>query len=358
MLTKWETLFIIIMTIPIMGHVIILPLMIDVTGRDSWISVLLSLPAAFAFAYAIYKLRLNYPKQSASEIALNILGKSIGKIFVMLFIVYFLFLTVLSFSALVDLIYIVFLPETPRIALIIWFMLFFIYAAIKGIKRIALTAGVLTFISLITGHTVTLMDSAKKDWGELTPILEFGWSPVFLGTLILISIWVELFILLFIPLKNIKEKRTFLIWSIAILLNALTMNSTTTGVITIFGLEQADNFLYPATEIVRIIQLGFIDRFDTYAMILMTFGTYIRCSLFFRFTYDLGVAPFVSKWVKRIVGAILILIVFFGTLYISKEHYRLEETVNVYTYLILLYPVPFLLLFISWIKQKAHRNQN
>lgn len=352
MLTRWEILFICVMTIPIMGHVVILPLMIDVAGRDTWISVLLSLPAALFFAFAIYKLRLAYPRLSGKEIAAKVLGKWMGKAFTALFVIYFLFLTVLSFAALIDHVYIMYLPETPHVALILWFMIFFIYAAVKGIKRIALTAGVLTFIGMITGHTVTLMDSTKKDWGELTPILEYGWSPVFWGALVLISIWVELFIILFAPIQNIKTKRTFLVWSIAIFIVSLTMNSTTTGVIMIFGLEQADNFLYPATEIVRIIELGFIDRFDTYAMILMTLGTYIRCSLFFRFVYELGVEPIDSKWLKRIAGGLFVLIVFFGTLFIAKEHYRLEATVNFYTYLIVLYPIPFLLLILSWMKRK------
>lgn len=352
MLTKSESIFLLIMTIPIMGHVIILPLMIDVAGRDSWIAVLVSLPFAFVFAYAIYRLRRNKSKRFGNELMEEILGKRLGKIVIFLFIAYFLFLTILSFSALVDLVYIVFLPETPQIALIIWFAIFFIYASKKGIKRIAITAGILTFIGLITGHTVTLLDTPNKDWRELTPILEFGWSPVLWGALIIISIWVELLLLLFLPLRNTKEKRLFLVWSIAIILIALTMNSTTTGAITIFGLEQADNFLYPATEIVRIIQLGFIDRFDTYAMILMTLGTYIRCSLFFRFSYDLSVIPFTKKRVRWFVGILLILFVILATYYVTKEHYRLEKLVHYYTFFIVFYPIPFILLFISRFKRK------
>ena len=357
MLTKWETLFLLIMTLPIMGHVVILPLMLDVAGKDAWISVLLSLPAAFAFAFAIYRLRLNHPKLNISEMLSLLLGKWFGRIVIVLFILYFLFLTILSFSALVDVVFIEFLPETPRIAIIIWFLIFFIYAATKGIKRIALTAGVLAFIGLITGHTVTLMDTPKKDWSELQPLLEFGWSPALWGSLILISIWIELLLLLCVPIKNIHEKRLFLLWIIGILLNALMMNSTTTGVTTIFGLGQADNFTYPAQEIVRIINLGFIDRFDIYGMILMTFGTYIRCSLYFRIAYEISVSQYSSKWMKRILFLIFVVLTFFGTLYLSKEHFRLMEAINIYTYMIVLFPIPFLLLFISRLKKKRTINE-
>lgn len=352
MLTKWETLFLIIMTLPIMGHVVILPLMIDVAGKDAWISILISLPVALVFAYIIYRIRLNHPDFNISELLHFLIGKWFGGIVILLFVLYFLFLTILSFAALVDMVFIEFLPETPRIALIIWFLLFFIFAGTKGIKRIALTAGVLTIIGMVTGHTVTILDTPKKDWSELLPILEFGWSPALLGALILISIWIELLLLLCLPIKNIYEKRIFLLWIIGILINVLTMASTTTGVITIFGLGQADNFEYPAQEIVRIINLGFIDRFDIYGMILMTFGVYIRCSLYFRIAYEISISQASSKWVKRTLFSGFIVIIFFGTLYLSKEHLRIKEAIIVYIYMIVLFPIPFLILFISQMKKK------
>src|SRR5699024_77685 len=135
-----------IMTLPIMGHVIILPLMLDVAGKDSWIAVFISLPAAMAFSYAIYRLRIKYPKLHANELISKILGKWFGRLLIFLFIIYFLFLTILSFATLVDFVNIGFLTATPHVAIMIWFLIFFVYAALKGIKRIALTAGVLTLI--------------------------------------------------------------------------------------------------------------------------------------------------------------------------------------------------------------------
>ena len=347
MVSKWDTLFLFIMTLPIMGHVVILPIMLDVAGRDAWISILVSIPSAFALAYAIFRLRLRFPDLTIKEMLVRLLGKWFGSMVAIVLIVYFLFLTIVTFVALVDLTNIAFLPETPRVVIIAWFLIFFTYAAAKGIKRIALTAGVLALIGMITGHTVTLMDSAKKDWSQLKPFLEYGLSPVLWGSLILISIWVELLFLLCIPLKNIHEKRLFLFWSIGILLNALMMFSTLTGVITIFGLGQADNFLFPATEIVRIIELGFIDRFDVYALILMTFGSYIRCSLYLRIAYEMSLPSCASKWMERSIFWLYIAFIFFVTVYISAQQFRFEIIMDVYAYMVVLFPIPFILLAIS-----------
>lgn len=352
MLSKWETAFILIMTIPIMGHVIILPLMLDVAGRDSWISVIISLPAAIIFLYAIYKLRLKYPTLYINDLLKELLGKWFGRLMTLLFIIYFLFLTIFSYAMLIDFVKIGFLDTTPYFALMLWFFIFMIYAALKGIKRIALTAGILALIALITGHTLTLMDTPKKDWGELLPILEFGMSPVILGALILLSIWIELIILLFLPIRDIKEKHYFKIWLFAIFIVAFTMNSTTTGVVMIFGLGQATNFQYPAQELVRIVNLAFIDRFDIYGMILMTFGNYIRCSLFLRIAYEMTTHAKPSKWRKRIVFTLFSLIIFICTYLIVIRHFRVEYAIDVYAYMIILYPIPFILLAIATFKQR------
>lgn len=353
MLSKWETLFLLLMTIPIMGHVVILPLLLDVAGRDAWIAIIVSLPPAFIFAYAIYKIKKIFPAKSVNDIILICLGKWTGAGLIVIFVLYFLFLTILSFAALVDFVYIVFLPETPRVAIALWFCPFFIYAALKGVKRIALTASLLTFIAMITGHVITLLNTPKKDWNQLLPLLEYGWNPVFIGALALTSIWMELLLLLCVPIKNLEQKCFFLLWVVGILLNGLMMFSTTTGVTTVFGLAQADNFVYPAEEIVRYISLGFIDRFDVYGLILMLFGVYIRCSLYSRLAYDLAKPLLAHPAARKFCFGIMAAVIFLATLFIANERFRLDGAMIVYTYFIALYPIPFVLLLLSHQKKKA-----
>ncbi|NMD69293.1 endospore germination permease [Bacillus sp. DNRA2] len=352
MLTKWETFVLLFMTIPIMSHVVILPLLIDVVGRDAWISVLLSLPAALIFALVIYKLRLQFPTMNITEILVQLLGKWLGKGVQLIMMLYFMFLTILSFACLVDLIYIAFLPSTPRAFTLVWFWAFVVYAASKGIKRIALTACLLALISAVIGPFISFMATFLKHWAQLKPLVEYGWNPVLLGTLILVSVWMELLLLLCIPIENIHVKRLYIFWVVGISINAILMLSTATGAITIFGLRQADNFVYPALEIIRLINLGIIDRVDVYALIVMTFGSYIRCSLYLRLAFDVGVKNTASKLIKRSTFALLAVIALVGSYFIAKEHFRVDRGIIAYTYMIVLYPLPFLLLGISLFKRK------
>lgn len=344
MLTKWETLFVLVMTLPIMGHVVILPLLLDIAGRDAWLSIIIALPIGFVLAYFIFHIRKTFPEKNFNEWLTLLLGKWVAKIVVVILIIYFLFLTVVSYSSLINLIYIGFLSDTPRWALALWFLIFFVYAALKGVKRIALTAGILTFIGMVTGHTVTLMDAVKKEWGYLLPVLEFGWTPVILGTLLLTNIWIELFLLLIIPIKHTETKKCFWYWGAGVFLNALMMFSTTSGAITIFGLGQAENFLYPAFSITRIINLGFIDRFDIYSLILMVIGAYVRCSLYLRLSYDLSTQSYHAQWFKKLIFSFFTLSVFVATIYIGKDFFRYEGLVKIYGYSFLLLPILFLLL--------------
>ncbi|MEN1966774.1 endospore germination permease [Lentibacillus sp. N15] len=353
MLTKWETLSLIIMTLPIMGHVVLLPVLLDITGRDAWISAILSAPAGFLFIVAIYRLRSKYPKQPVSDIFKQILGPFFGTIMMIIFIVYFLFLTIFSFSILVDFVYIAFFPETPRIAILIWFLIFFIYAALKSIKRIALTASVLTLIAAILGPLITFLSTPHKDWSQLLPIFEYGFSPTLFGALLLVNFWIELLFLLCVPVQYVREKGIFLYWTIGIALNLIMILSTSTGVITIFGINSAGEFTYPALNILRVISFGFIDRFDIYALLLLCLGVYIRCSLFFRIAYTITTTKISSKWIKCswFTGFILLIVPF--TYYITEEHFRVDFATNIYAYTFVLYPIPFLLLGISYIRGKV-----
>lgn len=87
----------------------------------------------------------------------------------------------------------------------------------------------------------------------------------------------------------------------------------------------------------------------------MTFGVYIRCSLFFRFSYDYTISTSNSKWSKRIIFFIFTAITALGAYYVAKEHFRVQLAIDIYALLIVLYPTPFILLFISWWKKRKYK---
>jgi spore germination protein KB len=339
------------LVLPVMGHVIVLPLMLDVAGRDAWISVLISLPFAIFYAYLIFRVKVHHQGSDFRKIAGELLGKSFGAVVSGLFCLYFIFLCVISAAQLVEMVHIGFLPETPSTVLIIWFLAFCLYAAKKGVKTIALTSAILCIFAFANGYLVSFTSAPLKDWSNLSPVLEYGWSPVLMGTLVLLGIWMELLFLMVIPLQVDRKKFLFYSWIVCILLNALIMIAAMTGTVMVFGLAQASNFSFPALEIVRIISLGFIDRFDTYALVLMSFGCYIRTSLYLRLTVELSV-PANSKWLHHIWlygiwGGILAC-----CLYIEADHWRLHQFSQLDVYGVAFFPLLIIIFGLSWYKNR------
>lgn len=357
MVNKWGMFFLLLMTLPIMGHVVILPLMLDVAGRDGWMSILIAVPFGILFAWAIYRLRLNCAASDFMTAFQAQAGGWLAYPLRILLIVYLLFLSAFSLACITDMVHIAFLPDSPIWVLVAWFMLFCFYAVLKGVRSISLIGTMLGIIGMITGHSVTAMATPRKDIANMLPMLEFGVTGPLIGILVICSIWIELLFLLVIRIENVGEKRLFLLWTVGVLLNALMMLSTLTGSVMIFGFGQADEFTFPALETVRIIHLGFIDRFDIYGMMLMSFGCYIRTSLYLRLAFQLMLPA--QQESATAGGKVLLWLLGIGVAIsaylLAKEHDTMVRTSIFYSWFVFLYPLPFVLLLYTKWKQKRRR---
>ncbi len=355
MVNKWQNFFLIVLTLPIMGHVVLLPLAINLAGRDSWISALIAFPVGALFLFCLYRLRLYYTNEDSFESLKEIVGSFLSKITVIILIIYFIFLASLSLGSLVDMVSAVFLPQTPVWILVVSFLLLSINGALKDVKGIALTASILFFIVMFTGHSITFINFPERKLSDLLPLLEYGWKPVLLGAVLLSTIWIELLFMLMIPIRNIREKRFFWVALLGVFANMIMILSTMSGSIMTFGLGQTQHFVYPALEIVRIININFIDRLDIYGLILMTFGSYIRCSLFVRISCD-RILYFLKErktWKGILVYLTVGMIVGVFGYYIGHTRMNLEFFLSIYAYTIVLYPLPFLLLAVVWLKRRT-----
>lgn len=354
MVTKWETFYLLVVTLPIMGHVVLLPMVINIAGRDSWMSSLIAFMIGIIYVWILYHLRSMYPKGSVRKSINLMLGNLMARLTFLTLMIYFIFLTALSISSLVDMVNVVFLPETPLWALIISFLILSMYGATKDVKGIALTAGIVLFVVMFTGHSITFINFRDRDLFDILPLLEYGWKPVFIGAILLSNVWIEMLFLLVIPLKNNQEKGLLIIWIIGVFANVIMMLSTMSGTIMTFGLGQAEQFIYPALEIIRIIDIDFIDRLDVYALILMMFGSYIRGSLFFIVGYQQikNLIPSSRKWIDVIWFILLGIIVGILTYIMGETRMRFETSLVVYSYTIFLFIFSLLMLVISKIRKK------
>lgn len=324
-------------------------------GRDAWLSVLVSLPIALLIIMAIWRVKLQVQTAPFKQWMKEQFGPMISHSLVIVIGLYLFFLSCSSIAFLSDFIKINFYPDTPLIALIIFFYSGCLYAILKGTNIILRTAIILGISSLITGTSVTFMSTPMKDFRHLLPILEYGIKPVFWGTWLVLSMWTELLFLLIIPIKSEDHNKIFKLWFANIGLQTLMMITPIIGVITIFGLGFATSLTYPSEETLRNIHLYIVDRFDVYGLLLMTLGSYVRTILYFRLGWEL---LFPSKKDQQMVWTwkhLWMLLTFssFGVIawYLAKDHARIEQTITLYTMCGILSLLPILIWLMSWGKR-------
>lgn len=88
--------------------------------------------------------------------------------------------------------------------------------------------------------------------------------------------------------------------------NMMIFPSTSISPVVIFGEEQAKRLTFPVESSVRLINLGFIERFDIYGLTIMTVSAFHRIALL-HYATSLAAAQWLSlkdyKWMNWIIGA-------------------------------------------------------
>ncbi len=276
-----QTAFLLSMSLPVMGHMFLIPPIVEGSGRDSWIAILLTVPFAVFFGFALHRLHKLFPDKRYIQILEFTFGRLPGKVIGLAVIGYFLFLALITLYGTVNFIQTVFLPEAPWWALQITFYPLVIYAASKGVEVLARSSVILFVIIIVTGESIALTTHQMKDYNLLLPVLSHGSEPILYGMALTAALYGEFVILLMMGMEKATErsKSLFFINTVTVFLIAWMFLGTVTSSISIFGIHQVTNLEYPAQSIVRLVEFGFIERFDIYGILTMISGGIIRMGL-------------------------------------------------------------------------------
>ncbi|UOF89077.1 GerAB/ArcD/ProY family transporter [Fodinisporobacter ferrooxydans] len=277
----------------------ILPLMIRVAGKDLWISTLLSSTIGLLIALLLWDLEKKNPEQTCLDmLKTRPGGHIIIWVLVPILILYLWLLCVLASVSLTEFISIGFIQETPFWVIALIFGLCIAYSLRKGMTSLADLAGVLTLSTILSGTTMSIAISGKRHVSYFLPIGEHGIYPILLGVVLFVPIWTELFFLGFMPRDFVKGKGWIKTYFWIVLINTIIFVGHSEGPITAFGLGQAKNFNFPELSAVKVISLGFIDRFDVYGLLLMLYGSFIRVSFYSQLSLSLICRMFPSTKIR------------------------------------------------------------
>jgi spore germination protein KB len=262
----------------LMSHVIINPMLLDSSGRDAWISVLL----AGALFLPWCALLVLFMKKSGQQKLQPWLASTTNRVISwMIIIPLWLQLYLIGWSTVLhSATWTItnYLPGTPKMALVIILCLVCHLYAVSGIRMIAISAGILLPIVIALGYFVSFSNTPQKDFTLLQPILEDGWQPVIHGMLYAGGGFIELVMLMAIQHRVKSGVRVWKLAILAVILVYITLGPII-GAITEFGPAEAAKQSESPYEQWRLVKLGTnVEHVDFLSEFQWLSGAVIRIS--------------------------------------------------------------------------------
>jgi len=334
-------------------HVIINPMLLDASGRDSWISVLVAgaLFVPWSLLLALFMKRSGQQRLRpwiahrthpivgwALTIPLCVQLYMIGAMTV----VHSATWTITNY-----------LPETPKLVLAIVVTGLCALYAHWGIRVIAIMSGILLPIVIALGIFASISNYPEKNFNLLKPYLEFGWGPVVDGLLYASGGFVELIVLIAMQ-HHLKTKARP--WGLAIyaaIIVYITLGPLL-GAITEFGPHEAAKQMVSPYEQWRLVKLGsYVEHVDFFSIYQWLAGACIRISLSIFLCIDLlnvrteGMRPRLIALISMSYVALSLVPINEYTFYLWMYHYYFPITLAASI------AASFAWLAVTWFKKPA-----
>ncbi|TCS96649.1 GerAB/ArcD/ProY family transporter [Hazenella coriacea] len=274
-----QAIFILVTAVGVLDHVIIMPTLLESSGRDAWITVLFSAILFLLWLPIIYVIMKRTHQEHLYQWLKNRWGKVIATIIIS-FIVLELFLMISM--TLRDVTYwanISYLPETPNFVLVITLITVCFYAAYSGIRVIAIVNGILLPVVILLGLFVAIANFQHKDYSLLFPVFEQGLQRPLSGMLYAGSGFVGI-TLLVIMQHQLKSKIRLLPLYLTGLTLIILMLGPLIGAIIEFGPYEASRLRFPAFEEWRLVTFGrYLENVDFLSIYQWLVGSFVRISI-------------------------------------------------------------------------------
>lgn len=290
-----QIFFLITPLIVIPGHFFLIKIFLGWAGRDTWLGMILGFIPGIAIFLALAYLSEKLSGKTIVEWSMEKLGPFFGRIATLPLIVFFIIHSCVTLYGYAIFITAVFLPQHQLWLIAVIFALCVCFTVHLGIEVIARVAEWIIILNILSGTFVSVALSPQKDYKKLLPILENGIDPIIPVALVILALFGEMIVLLMINVeRSVPNAVSFRkVYILSFIGNLIIFPSTATGAISIFGVDQAAKFMYPVESMVRLIDVGFIERFDIYGLTIMSVSAYLRLAILH---YGSSVA--VANWFK------------------------------------------------------------
>jgi spore germination protein KB len=281
------------------------------TKQESWIPVLAGIVLTLPLIWIYFKIADKYPGKSIIEIDDLVFGKVIGKFFSVVYILFFISLSALNATIIADFLVSSVLPETPKLAGLILFMLLCAYALSKGIETITRCSTLFTFIIIIVVVVNGILMSKNMKADNFLPVFSLPLKKYIQATQTEVFLpfgEIFVFFMLFPNMQNPKDMkksfmRGYMIGTgtmLMIMLRDISVLGPTIGLVTI-----------PAYESVRLINVAnILTRMEFFYATLLIVLSFFKVSILYyastkAVTELVGMSSY--KCLLRVMGVLIVI---------------------------------------------------
>lgn len=248
-------------------------------GRDAWISALAAAAIGFLIYRIILMLCLHFPNLSLAGFNRLLLGKYLGGLVTVVYIISFL---VFCAVAMVQFAVIMPMAFKPESSIYLWDLLILLpalYVASLGISVSARMNELLLPLGLLVLLLVVGLNIPEMELKEYLPVFNHGYLPAAKGAFIIgANLAYSILILAILPMINKNEKMTNLGPVGFVLISFILLVGT--AAIPLWGPNLTGMMLFPALEMIRNIDIGFLTRLDALMMGMWYTGFFIFIAIF------------------------------------------------------------------------------
>jgi len=261
------------------SHVIVNPMILEASGRDSWITALVSGGLFLLWMPLLYIImkrsgQQHWKKWLSSRVTPFVAWLLIIPIVIQMFLIGGM--TVIHTTTWTATNY---LPFTPKLMLVGCLILFCAAMTLWGIRVIAIVSGILLPLVTVLGIFVSTFNGPHKDYTLLQPILENGVQPVMDGVVYAGAGYVELLAIILLQHHLNKKIKMWKLLAYGVFSSIITLGPIL-GAITEFGPVEATHQMTSPYEQWRLVQIGqFIEHLDFLSIFQWMSGASIRISL-------------------------------------------------------------------------------
>lgn len=176
-----QAMFLFTLAVGITNHVIIVPLILQVSLRDSWISALLAIPPLFVWTIILYFVIKLTKQQSLFDWFKSHYNALVAWLVIMPLVILCVMIMFVTLRDTSEWTKVTYLPKTPYPITVSLYAICGLLAALAGLRTLAIAAGLLLPAVMAFGLFVMSVNFQFKDYSYLFPVFTHGYSPYFMA---------------------------------------------------------------------------------------------------------------------------------------------------------------------------------